>query len=567
MRKARVAKSAYPGAYPESSSEHGRSPHAHGLVSHQRHAGSRRGLLPSVSARRPGQEPPRLGPSALLLESASGEPAPTRGRPRGEAASTSRRWWPGTPRPPRRPKSPFTWPGYFSRTSPAYRRWWTWRRCARRWRRWAVTRTKSTPATPRTSSSTTRWWSTNSEAPPPSRPTRSSNSNATASATPFLRWGQEAFRNFRVVPPDTGICHQVNLEYLAQVVFKDGHSPLPGHAGGDGLAHHDGECAWAWWGGAWVASRPRRRCWASPSPCSSPRWWASGSPGQLPAGRHRDGLGAHRHPNAAQEGRGGEVRRVLRPGHRRALASGPRHHRQHGAGVRSHHRFLPGGRRDAELTCASPAARRPRWPWWRPTARSRASFTPPSAPEPVFSDTLVAGPGHRRAVPGRAEAAPGPRAVHGDARPVFQKSLAEMLDTAPAAGRRAAGRRKQEAPRQRPRWSGPRPRSTVQEHGCATTWATGRWSSPPSPPAPTPATPRCCSARDSLPRQAVERGLTTKPWVKTSLAPGSKVVMDYLRAAGRAALPRGARASTSWATAAPPASGTPGPCQSTLSTR
>src|SRR5687768_10103625 len=35
----------------------------------------------------------------------------------------------------------------------------------------------------------------------------------------FLRWGQDAFRNFRVVPPGTGICHQVNLEYLGQVVF------------------------------------------------------------------------------------------------------------------------------------------------------------------------------------------------------------------------------------------------------------------------------------------------------------------------------------------------------------
>jgi len=36
----------------------------------------------------------------------------------------------------------------------------------------------------------------------------------------FLRWGQTAFENFRVVPPGTGICHQVNLEYLAQVVWK-----------------------------------------------------------------------------------------------------------------------------------------------------------------------------------------------------------------------------------------------------------------------------------------------------------------------------------------------------------
>ena len=35
----------------------------------------------------------------------------------------------------------------------------------------------------------------------------------------FLRWGQDAFKNFRVVPPDTGIVHQVNLEYLARVVF------------------------------------------------------------------------------------------------------------------------------------------------------------------------------------------------------------------------------------------------------------------------------------------------------------------------------------------------------------
>ncbi len=37
----------------------------------------------------------------------------------------------------------------------------------------------------------------------------------------FLRWGQESFNRFRVVPPGTGICHQVNIEYLAQVVWTD----------------------------------------------------------------------------------------------------------------------------------------------------------------------------------------------------------------------------------------------------------------------------------------------------------------------------------------------------------
>lgn len=48
----------------------------------------------------------------------------------------------------------------------------------------------------------------------------------------FLRWGQEAFNNFRVVPPGTGICHQVNLEYLAQVVWTS-------ESGGQEFAYPD----------------------------------------------------------------------------------------------------------------------------------------------------------------------------------------------------------------------------------------------------------------------------------------------------------------------------------------
>src|SRR5215210_4072849 len=48
----------------------------------------------------------------------------------------------------------------------------------------------------------------------------------------FLRWGQTAFDNFKVVPPDTGIVHQVNLEYLARVVFSE-------QAGGDVMAYPD----------------------------------------------------------------------------------------------------------------------------------------------------------------------------------------------------------------------------------------------------------------------------------------------------------------------------------------
>ncbi|CAI27332.1 Aconitate hydratase [Ehrlichia ruminantium str. Welgevonden] len=43
----------------------------------------------------------------------------------------------------------------------------------------------------------------------------------------FLKWGQCAFKNFRVVPPGAGICHQVNLEYLAKVVWNDGDLVYP----------------------------------------------------------------------------------------------------------------------------------------------------------------------------------------------------------------------------------------------------------------------------------------------------------------------------------------------------
>ncbi len=48
----------------------------------------------------------------------------------------------------------------------------------------------------------------------------------------FLKWGQQAFRNFRVVPPGTGICHQVNLEYLAQTVWTK-------EIGGETIAYPD----------------------------------------------------------------------------------------------------------------------------------------------------------------------------------------------------------------------------------------------------------------------------------------------------------------------------------------
>ena len=87
----------------------------------------------------------------------------------------------------------------------------------------------------------------------------------------FLRWGSKAFDNFRVVPPGTGICHQVNLEYLvAGGLDRQGgqHARSPTRTRWSApTATPRWSTAWPCWAGAWAASRPRPRCWASRSRC------------------------------------------------------------------------------------------------------------------------------------------------------------------------------------------------------------------------------------------------------------------------------------------------------------
>ena len=175
----------------------------------------------------------------------------------------------------------------------------------------------------------------------------------------FLRWGQDAFQNFRVVPPDTGIVHQVNLEYLARVIFKeqvDGRAArLSRYARWHRLTHHDGERPWRRRMGC------RRHRGRSRDARAADLHADSGShrfpPRRSPAGRSdRDRPRPDDYRAAAQAGRGRKVRRVLRsrprkPDHRR-----PRDAWEHVARVRRDHRDLPDRRHDARL----PAADRPR---------------------------------------------------------------------------------------------------------------------------------------------------------------------------------------------------------------
>ena len=142
-------------------------------------------------------------------------------------------------------------------------------------------------------------------------------SSATASAIEFLKWGQKAFDNFRVVPPATGIVHQVNLEYLAKVVQcqrengifvaypdtlvgTDSHTTMINGLGvlGWGVGGIEAEAVmlgpadlYGYAAGGWLqADRP-----------------AAGR-------RHRHRPGADRHPDAARQGRGQQFVEFYGPG-------------------------------------------------------------------------------------------------------------------------------------------------------------------------------------------------------------------------------------------------------------
>ena len=173
----------------------------------------------------------------------------------------------------------------------------------------------------------------------------------------FLKWGQSAFRNFSAVPPGMGICHQVNLEHLARVVFttepdaEGTHHCLPGHPRRHRLPHHHGQ----------RPRRPRlgRRRHRGRGRHAWPVRLHAHPPGRrLPPHRqaarrnHRHRPRPHRHRGPAQAWRSRQVRRVLRPRHQRTPAGRPRHHRQHGPRVRRHLRHLPRRRRDPAATSA-----------------------------------------------------------------------------------------------------------------------------------------------------------------------------------------------------------------------
>ncbi len=168
----------------------------------------------------------------------------------------------------------------------------------------------------------------------------------------FLRWGQDAFRNFRVVPPDTGIVHQVNLEYLARVVMTadtaDGTLAFPDTlVGTDSHTTMVNGLGVVGWGVGGIEAEAAML--GQPSSMLIPPVLGVKLSGRLPEGDDRHRPRAHDHRATAQARRRGQVRRVLRSRARAPDARRSRHARQHVPGVRRHDRRLSHRRDDARL--------------------------------------------------------------------------------------------------------------------------------------------------------------------------------------------------------------------------
>ncbi len=372
----------------------------------------------------------------------------------------------------------------------------------------------------------------------------------------FLRWGQQAFDSFKVVPPDTGIVHQVNLEYLARVVFvgpqglaypdtlvgTDSHTPMVNGLGvlGWGVGGIEAEAAML----------------GQPISMLTPRVVGFRLHGELPEGSTATDLVLTVTELLRRHGVVGKFVEFYGPG----VGNVPVENRATIGNMSPEYgstcaifpiddetlRYLGFTGRSPEQIALVEAY-----------AKEQGLFHDPAA-EPVYSERVeldlstvvpsLAGP--RR---------PQDRVALSEAKPAFRRALEEMLppsvptvpgvpgvagpdeasaESFPASDPPAVHANGDPAPG----WFEPdptgvsgRPNATVPvrlaegthfdlDHGHVVIAAITSCTNTSNP--------SVMIAAGLLAKKAVERGLQAKPWVKTSLAPGSKVVMDYYERAG-----------------------------------
>ena len=216
----------------------------------------------------------------------------------------------------------------------------------------------------------------------------------------FLRWGAKAFDNFSVVPPERGICHQVNLEYIAKGVWTRTEDDGTVVAYPDTLVGTDSHTTMInglgvlGWGVGGIEAEAAML--GQPAYMLMPRVVGFKLSGKLREGVTATDLTLTVTQMLRAHGVVGDVRRVLRAGPLVDVAPGPRDDRQHGARVRRHDGLLPRRRRDAGL----PAPHQP----LRGDRRPRRAVLQGAGPLPHRRHARPDVRGHARARPRRRRA-------------------------------------------------------------------------------------------------------------------------------------------------------------------
>jgi aconitate hydratase len=333
----------------------------------------------------------------------------------------------------------------------------------------------------------------------------------------FLRWGQTAFRNFRVVPPETGIVHQVNIEYLARVVVRDTQNGFP-LAYPDTLFGTDSHTTMVnglgvvGWGVGGIEAEAAML--GQPSSMLVPPVLGYRLIGSLPEGATATDLVLTITEALRKKGVVGKFVEFYGPGLKHLTIADrvtlgnmcP----EYGATVAifpidamtlEYLRLT--GRDDRQIALVDAYA------------RAQGLFREEGSPEAVYSEALeldlstigasIAGP--RR---------PQDRVPLGRAKTSFAAALPDLMKGVkkPAAAGGGGGTAVAVA----------ETTALGLEHGSVVVAAITSCTNTSNP--------SVMIGAGLLAKKAVERGLTRKPWVKTSLAPGSKVVTEYLRKSG-----------------------------------
>ena len=324
----------------------------------------------------------------------------------------------------------------------------------------------------------------------------------------FLRWGQGAFRNFRVVPPDTGIVHQVNLEHLARVVFTTDDSRPQAYP--DTLVGTDSHTTMVnglgvlGWGVGGIEAEAAML--GQPMTMLIPQVVGFRLTGRLAEGATATDLVLTVTQMLRARGVVGKLVEFFGPG----VAALPIADRATIGNMAPEY-----GATCGIFPVDEEALRYLRFtgrPAWRVAlveayAKEQGLFHTPDSPEPVFSDTLALDLGSVEP------------SIAGPKRPQDRIGLkGAKAAWAQALPTLVQGQGPGEAP------VAVNGGQHMLRHGSIVIAAITSCTNTSNP--------SVMVAAGLLAKKAVERGLQTQPWVKTSLAPGSKVVSDYLAQAG-----------------------------------